>query len=193
MQETHSKRLNRLPPEEIERRAQLSLRWLRNDVPAMVCALTDFLAQVARDAGFGFAIIGVEQVRRVAARDFQHIAKAARGNEAGLDALTLCQRIDDNSGTVHKKRDIGAGYSSFFQGVEHPLRKIIRDGMTLDRSDLPVIQGNQVGKSATDICRNSNSLCHEQIPRFCRIKAPQKLEAPFRVHLIILDFIYQCQ
>ena len=54
----------------------------------------------ARDQRLVAAVVQVERIGPVAARDLQHVAEALGGDQRGLGALALDQRVDDQRGAV---------------------------------------------------------------------------------------------
>ena len=89
--------------------------------------------QVTGHEGRRLGVAQVEEVGPVAAGDFQHVAKAEGGDEAGLGALALGQRVDDHRRAVGKKSDAALVQGCPVDGGEHAFLEIRWRGVRLDR------------------------------------------------------------
>jgi hypothetical protein len=113
MQEADGDRLDALGLEVVEDRRQ-ARQVERLQLLALVGdAAGQFAAQVARHEGLRLLVVEVEEVRPVAARDLQRVAKALGGDQADLDALALGQRVDDDGGAVGEKSTVAGSTPPF--------------------------------------------------------------------------------
>ncbi|MNO52701.1 hypothetical protein D3C76_431270 [compost metagenome] len=142
----------------VEQRGQLVQRQRRDDLAAIVQALGHFKAQLARHEGRRLAVVRVEDIGGVAARDFQHIAKSTRGDQGGLHPLALGQGVDHHRRAVGEESDVGIGDAALGHGIEQALLEVRRRGIGLDGTHHAILQIDQVGKGATDIGGDAD--CH---------------------------------
>ena len=132
--------------------------------PLVGHASRQFTAQVTRHERLWLAVMQVEEIRAVAARDLQRVAEAFGGDQPDLDALALGQRIDDDRRAVGEEVDGRRIDAAFFENVEYPLLEIGRRGVGLCSPDRRLAGGqvgfktDQIGEGAADIGCNADGL-----------------------------------
>ena len=139
-------------------------------VAVVVHAARQLAAQAARHEGLGLFVVEVEEVRPVAARDLQRVAKALRGDEADAHAGALGQRVDDDGGAVGEEAH-GVGRDPRLRhDVEHALLVAGRGGVGLRRADrrlaggLVGLEDQQVGEGAADVGCDTDGPGHQRTP-----------------------------
>ena len=109
--------------------------------------------QRARDQRLVAAVMQVEWIGPVAARDLQHVAEALGGDERGLGALALDQRVDDQRGAVIDEARGGRIEFYLAEAVEDADNQVFVGGRALGVDDpvVVVVIRDEVGKGAADI------------------------------------------
>ena len=171
VQETDGDRLDALGLEVIEDRRQAGYIEGAALLAPVGHAAGQFAAQIARHEGFGLAVVQVEEVGPVAARDLQRVAEAPGRDQADLDALALGQRVDHDRGAMGEKVDRRRIDAPLFEHVQHALFEIGRCGVRLGGADMGLagrfvgLEDDQIGKGSADICGNAGGLRrHGQAP-----------------------------
>ena len=114
-------------------------------------------AQPARHKGDLLAVAEIVEIGAVAARDLQHVPKALGGDERGLRAGPLGDRVDDRRPTVDEVVHSVGVEPGLVDGVEHALREIVRRAERLgdtERAGL-LIEVDEVREGPADIGRQS--------------------------------------
>ena len=136
-------------------------------------------AQVARDEGLWLEIVQVEEIRAVAAGDFQRIAEAFGGDQPDLDALALGQGVDHNRGPVGHEVDGRRVDPALLQHLNHAGFVVRRCGVRLGGADPDPVraafEGDQIGEGSPDIGRNAQRFHRSHSSACCAIR---KASAP---------------
>ena len=134
------------------------------DAAGTVDALGHFQSQFARNQRRIAVKAQVERLRAVAAANLQDIAKSPRGQQRGLGARALQQRIDDERGAVLDRGRLARIETGLADAIEDRLIQ-----MTVSRGTLGVgdcaslnIAGNKIGEGATDI--DGDEVGHAAVP-----------------------------
>ena len=99
----------------------------------------------------------IVQVDAGRAAEFQQIAKATRGDEAGAGALFLQQRVGDDGGCVRQQRDIGRIDAVLPQAqadaLHHGLAEILRRGQHFGDADpaAAFLDHGDIGECAANV------------------------------------------
>ena len=129
----------------------------RHALPAPVVDAARHLgAQVARHEGARLHIGQVEEVRPVAAGDFEDVPEPGGGDERRPDALAFGQRIDDHRRAMGEDADVRDVDPALPQHLEHAPLEIRRGRLGLGGADDWVAvavarEGHEVGEGAPDI------------------------------------------
>ena len=141
-------------------------------VAAVVDAARQLAAQAARHEGFGLAIVQVEEIGPVAARDLQRVAEAPGGDEADLHPGALGQRVDDHRRAVGEKVHRARHDARLRHDLEHALLVARRGGVGLGAADrrFPgdsiAFQDQQIGECPADIGGDADGFrSHRWTPR----------------------------
>ncbi len=125
----------------------------RDDLALAADALGHLEPQRARDQRLVAAIVQVERVGPVAARDFEHVAKARRRDEGRLGALALDQRIDDERGAVVDETRLVRRELHLVEAVEDAFDEISVGRRALGVGDavVLVVVRNEISEGTADI------------------------------------------
>ena len=155
----HEKDGDRLDAERLklmgERGERSDIEWHHDLTPA-ANPLGHLEPQLARDQWFVAAVVQVEGVGSVAARDFEHIAKPCCRNERGLRAFALDQRVDDQGRAVIDEIGCARRELHLVEAVEDAFNEISIRGRAFGIDDpvTVVIIRDEIGEGATDIDGN---------------------------------------
>ena len=123
-------------------------------------ALGHLVAPFARDQRFVALIVQIEWVGAVAARDLQHVAEAAGGDEGRAVAAALDDGVDHQRRTMVdeprvRRRDAGLAHAFL-----DPVDEVVIGRRALGEQDAPrlVVEGDEVGKGAADV--DGDNVCH---------------------------------
>jgi hypothetical protein len=106
----------------------------------------------------------VEEVRPVAARDLQRVAKTLGGDQPNLDTFAFGQRVDDDRRAVGKKVDQAWIDTALFENIQHSFLEIRRRRVGFGRDDAGFtgamigFEADQVGEGSADIRRDADRL-----------------------------------
>ena len=131
----------------------------RDDLALAADALGHLEPKRARDQRLVAAIVQVERIGPVAARDFEHVAKSGRGDEGRLGALALDQRIDDEGGAVVDETRLVRRQLHLVEAVEDPFDEISVGRRALGVSDAAaiVVVRDEISEGTADIDGDSKS------------------------------------
>ena len=163
VQEADRDRLDAVATEILDHRCQ----WRKVQWPhfraAVVHPARQFAAQVARNEGLRFLVVQIEQVRPVAAGDFQRVPKALGGDQSDLRTLALGKCVDDDGRAMHKRIDLAKRHATLAQHVEDAAFEVRRSGRRLCRGHprLPGlgidVQSDEIRERAAYIHSNPQS------------------------------------
>ena len=118
-------------------------------------------AQAPRHEGLGLAVVEIEEVGPVAARDLQGVAEPFGGDEPDSDSVAFGQRIDDYRGAVGEEGDRCGIDPRLFQHPEHPFLVVRRGGVGLrdahrGRAAVRIgLEGHEIGEGSPDVGRDA--------------------------------------
>jgi hypothetical protein len=139
-----------------EQRARLGAHLLQVDRRVQRAvgqhALVHLAAQLARHHGLE-AAAQAPGLGPVAAAHLQHVAKAARGDDAGARHLALQQRVGAHGGAVHDGRDVRGRIGHARHAVHEAACLLAARGRHLDdaRGAVGFVEHEEVGEGAADI------------------------------------------
>ena len=144
-------------PDRLDQRRNLVLRQRHHDVALGVDALGDLVAPAVRHQQGGAILEQVIQVGLRRAAQFQQVAEAAGGGEAGLRTLLLEQCVGDYGRGVREQGD-GAGLDAGTlqrraDAVQYPLGQVIRGARHLGDLDAPgsLLDQRDIGERAANV------------------------------------------
>ena len=114
-------------------------------------------AKVPRHERIGLAVVEVEEVGSVAARDRERVAEPLGGDEPDCRAGALGERIDDHGGAVRKKVDRGCVDVRLLHDREHAPLELRWGRVGLCGPDrrpaggLVHLEGDEIGKRPADV------------------------------------------
>jgi hypothetical protein len=120
-------------------------------------ALIHLEAPIARREGwrqFDFQVVGVVAPLEA---DFHHVAETLRGDERGLHALALDQRVGDERGAVDHVRHVGGRHAVRLHqpahAGQHRARGIVRRGehLVVEQASRLRVEHHEVRKGAADV------------------------------------------
>ena len=128
-------------------------------LPCAVQPLVKFIAIFARQKGRGLRGMERVQVGTRLPADFQHVAKALRGDKGGRYAASLQQGVRADGRAMHdrKARFNQAVRQTFRNAGQHALRGIVRRGRQFAHRQTAVrVTNHQIGKGSSGIHANDS-------------------------------------
>ena len=114
-------------------------------------------AQPARHEGNLLAVAQIVEIGAIAARDLQHIPKALGGDQRGLRACPLGDRVDHRRPAVDEIVHRVRVETGLVDGIQHAAREIVRRAESLgdaERTGL-LIEVDEIREGPADIGRQS--------------------------------------
>ncbi len=128
----------------------------RDDLAIAADPLRHLETQHARNERLVASIVQIERIGPVAARDLEHVAEALGGEERGLGALALDQRVDHQRGAVVDEA-CGMGVElRLGEAVEHAVNQVAVGSRALGVGD-PMgigVVGHKIGEGAANVDGN---------------------------------------
>ena len=185
MEEAQRHRLHAIGPEIVENRLQPGQVERRHLLALVVHTAGKLTAQIARHEGLRLLVVQIEEIRPVAAGDFQRIAEPLGGDETHPDSLALRQCVDDDRRSVCEEIDGCRVDASFFENLEHAFLEIGRRRVGLGGDDpgnpafAVAFECHQVRERTADVGRHAYCLVrHHAAPVACLFCLSRKQAAP---------------
>ena len=165
VQEADRDRRHTLRPEVRDDGRQLLQAQRRHDPAGIVDPLADLLAQIARDERARLRIAKIEECGAIAPSYRENVAKPPRRYEAGDDALSLGQGIDDDGRPVREKLDLRGRNAGLVERPYDPVLEIGRRRVGLRRLDGEALAAgfvaldgdvHQVREGSADVARDTH-------------------------------------
>ena len=149
--------LHSLGPAHLDHRVQVFEMQRRADPPPGVDALAHLEPEPARHEGDLLAVAQIVEIGAVAACDLEHVAEALGGDQRGLRAGPLGDRVDHRGSAMDEVVHLLSVEARLLDGVEHTAREIARRAERLGDAERAgfLIEMDEVGEGPADIGRKS--------------------------------------
>ncbi len=156
-QQTDGDGVDPMPPDELDRRADVLGVELLYHAPLGVDALADFQSQVTRHQHGRGVLEEIVEARAGRAPQLEHVATAVRGDQGDPGAAPLQQRVGDHGGRMGQPADVTGGHPvrgrRRTQAGHHALGEIPRSRRHLDHVHGAgrLVGEHDVGERAADV------------------------------------------